>query len=436
MTIPEMQAAQYLRISTGRQSTSLAGQAEMVERFANRQGITIGRTYFDLARSGLTTAGRLGFRQMLLDVRSKERTFSLILVPDISRWGRFQNPDQAAAYEFFCRDAGVEVLYVQDEDINPDDFGSSVIKHLRRMMAAEYSRELSDKVFRAHLTQAGLGYFQGGPPIYGFRRVLLSPAGGAKVTMSPGERKYSAMDRVTLALGPQREVRTIKMIFKAFVVTGQTIPEIVRHLNQNKVPAADESCWTFAKVRQVLKNDLVVGDYVYNRTSQKLAAQSQRNHESEWVRVRVGPAIVSTTLFDRAAELLGQLSHCSSSDQKMIVGLARLLKQKGRLSQVLIDVCPRIPSASTYANRFGSLQAAYEKVGYRSDNMVARKRRYFGHLSDAKLLAGLRDILQREGRITAALIKSDPRIPGIKYYERRFGTLRNVYNLAGFTAGL
>jgi hypothetical protein len=39
---------------------------------------------------------------------------------------------------------------------------STIAKHLKRVMAGEYSRELSERLSRAHLQQAALGFRQGG----------------------------------------------------------------------------------------------------------------------------------------------------------------------------------------------------------------------------------------------------------------------------------
>ena len=48
---------------------------------------------------------------MIQDVEGGRATFNCILVYDISRWGRFQDADEAAYYEFICRCAGVAVYY-------------------------------------------------------------------------------------------------------------------------------------------------------------------------------------------------------------------------------------------------------------------------------------------------------------------------------------
>ena len=74
----------------------------------------------------------------------------MILVYDVSRWGRFQDSDEAAAYEFLCKNAGIPVHYCAEQFSNDGTQPSSIMKALKRTMAAEFSRELSVKVFDGH----------------------------------------------------------------------------------------------------------------------------------------------------------------------------------------------------------------------------------------------------------------------------------------------
>src|SRR5205823_719665 len=78
---------------------------------------------------------------------SGAQEYDRILVYDISRWGRFQDADEAGHYEFLCRSAGISVHYCAETFANDGTFPSVVMKTLKRAMAAEYSRELGVKVF-------------------------------------------------------------------------------------------------------------------------------------------------------------------------------------------------------------------------------------------------------------------------------------------------
>jgi len=64
----------------------------------------------------------------------------------VSRWGRFQDSDEAAHYEFICRQAGVPIHYCGETFQNDGMMPSAIMKTLKRVTAAEFSRELSEKV--------------------------------------------------------------------------------------------------------------------------------------------------------------------------------------------------------------------------------------------------------------------------------------------------
>jgi hypothetical protein len=59
-----------------------------------------------------------------------------------SRWGRFQDVDERSAYyEYLLKRAGIRVHYCAEQFENDGTMSSSVLKTLKRSMAAEHSRE-------------------------------------------------------------------------------------------------------------------------------------------------------------------------------------------------------------------------------------------------------------------------------------------------------
>jgi DNA invertase Pin-like site-specific DNA recombinase len=192
-------AAQYLRMSSESQRYSAENQQSAIAEYAQQHGYQIVVSYVDAAKSGLSLKGRDALRQLLSDALTAKRTFDAILVQDVSRWGRFQNPDQAAHYEFMCREAGIQVVYCAEPfgaDILPIN---TIVKHLKRVMAGEFSRELSVKLARAHRQQASLGFRQGSRLIYGFRRVLIDPS-GKNSFCSQAKEKRSGMTKSSWSL--------------------------------------------------------------------------------------------------------------------------------------------------------------------------------------------------------------------------------------------
>jgi DNA invertase Pin-like site-specific DNA recombinase len=95
-------AAQYVRMSTTHQRYSIENQMAVIAAYAQAHNLSIVRTYADRGESGLKLRNRDGLIQLLSDVDSGTAEFSHILVLDVSRWGRFQDIDESAHYEFIC----------------------------------------------------------------------------------------------------------------------------------------------------------------------------------------------------------------------------------------------------------------------------------------------------------------------------------------------
>jgi len=100
-------------MSTDRQDLSPEHQKEAIAAYAAAREIRIVASYEDLGKSGMTIAGRESLKRLIRDVTGPH-DFGLILVYDVSRWGRFQDVDEAAYYEYHCRRNGVQVRYVAE----------------------------------------------------------------------------------------------------------------------------------------------------------------------------------------------------------------------------------------------------------------------------------------------------------------------------------
>ena len=111
-------AAQYLRMSTDMQECSFPMQREAIGRYAAAQGLRVVRTYADAGKCGLSLLGRHGLCRLLDDVTAGRADFRVVLVYDVSRWGRFQDCDEAGYYEHICR-AGVRVEYCTEPFVTP-----------------------------------------------------------------------------------------------------------------------------------------------------------------------------------------------------------------------------------------------------------------------------------------------------------------------------
>jgi len=357
-------AAQYLRMSTEHQQYSFANQTTKIQQYADIKGFLIVRTYSDAARSGLVLKRRSGLLQLLYDVMSGTASFKAILVYDVSRWGRFQDSDEAAHYEFLCKSAGIPVHYCAEAFPNDGTLLSSLSKALKRTMAAEYSRELGVKVLEGQKRLARLGFKQGGVPGYGLRRMLVSADGDAKQLLANGERKSIATDRVILVPGPREEVKIVRDIYCMLISENRTVYTIACELNRKGIKYIGDSKWDYLAVYSVLTHPKYAGCHVFGRTSSKLCTPVVRVPRSDWT---LTPAafepVVAQAAFDEAQRILRGRT-INRSDEELLDNLRSLLADTGRLSLRVVQNAPDTASPSTYRKRFGSLRRAYELIGY------------------------------------------------------------------------
>ena len=213
-------AAQYVRMSTEHQQYSTENQADKILDYAAHHGFEIVRTYADEGKSGLSISGRDGLQRLLADVKVGNTDFEAVLVYDVSRWGRFQDADESAHYEYTCKQAGILVIYCAEQFENDGSPVSTIVKGVKRAMAGEYSRELSAKVFAGQCRLIELGFRQGGPAGFGLRRVLLDQSGETKAALKTGEQKSLQTDRVVLHPGPPEEVEVVHQMYRWFVEDG------------------------------------------------------------------------------------------------------------------------------------------------------------------------------------------------------------------------
>src|SRR5438093_12593252 len=184
-------AAVYVRMSTEHQQYSTSNQMDAIRDYAKRRGMQIVKEYSDEVKSGLSIQGRDSLSQMMQDVQHEQAAFASILVYEFSRWGRLQDADESAYYEYICRRAGMAVHYCAEQFENDGSPVSTIVKGVKRAMAGEYSRELSSKVFQGACRLIQLGYKQGGTAGFGLRRMLIDQSGERKAMRKMGGQQSS-----------------------------------------------------------------------------------------------------------------------------------------------------------------------------------------------------------------------------------------------------
>jgi DNA invertase Pin-like site-specific DNA recombinase len=362
-------AAQYLRTSTGEQPFSIDTQKAAILKYAQHQGFVITKTYLDEGRSGLTLRHRPGLSALLRDVVYGTRSYRAILVYDISRWGRFQDGDEGAHYEFLCRNLNVPVHYCCESFPNNTDLSTFIMKSLKRTIAAESSRELSEKCFRGQKHLVELGYRVGSVSGYGFRRIAISDDTSRIQSLAAGEYKSLSNDHVKLVAGPRIEVETVRRIF-ARAIAGDSCRLIAKELNRDEVFYKVGRPWAGYAVRLILTNKKYAGSYVWNQTSRRLGIKTRKNSPDQFVVVpNAFPAIVDPAVFEQASKVLHSKSRKWTRDE-----LLRSIDKSGLIAQHT----PAGPSLTTLRRRLSEVPSLRCHRGTplrQGDNPVSSRQR-------------------------------------------------------------
>jgi DNA invertase Pin-like site-specific DNA recombinase len=354
--------AYYRHSAQDRQENSIPLQREQVEKWALENGVEIIKEFADYGVSGLSTDRRNAFNEMFEGWIKTRSDFRLVLVLDVSRWGRFQDIDLSAAYSAECTRHGKQVVYTSMGLPKKNDPFHAILISLERYRAAQYSRELSDKTFRGQARISSQGYRTGGYAPFGLSRLLLSESREPLQVLQHGQRKGIQNQRTTLAPGDPKEVEVVLRIFREFADLGRNEHQIAAGLNGDGIPSPKGSQWRWHGVRRILVDDSYIGTLTYNKTTKRLLSPARRNPRGEWVRTpRAFQGIVPSDLFDRAQAIF-RWRKDRGTREHILETLRELHAQEGLLTRARIKSSPGRPSISGMYRHFHSMGNAFGAI--------------------------------------------------------------------------
>lgn len=372
-------------MSTDQQQFSIAYQQAAIRLYAAQNGLTLVRSYLDEGLSGLTLRERPAMKQLLVDVETGASDYSVILVYDVSRWGRFQDTDEGAYHEFRCRQAGKRVEYCAEQFSNDGGLINAVWKAIKRAMAAEFSRELAVRTASAQARATAQGFLHGGIAGYGLRRMLVDADGKSKGLLEKGVHKAARTDRVVLVPGPEEELAVIRRIFDMYVTQHMFIQHIADRLNEQRVCSPRGLAWNHQSIRTILRNERYAGQMVFDRSTSNLRLGKSdmgrvKNLPAHWVRgrTRYSP-IVAPDVFAAANKTKHRTSWWYRDDEALLDPLRTLWQQHGYLSMALIESAKGLPHYGTYVRRFGSIREVYRRIGYQFHPNYMHSEKFRAH---------------------------------------------------------
>lgn len=255
----EVRTLGYVRVSTERQAgevyTSLADQERAIRARATRLGVAVDTWYRDEGASGATVAKRPEFRRMLADCEASPRGHGapgLILVLNDSRFGRFPDPDEAAALRFRFKQAGWVVRFCESDD-SEDLTSRSVMRAIGSAQASEYRKQLQQNSRRGKKGTAEQGYWTTRPPL-GYLRKVVYPAGRERV-LAAGVPK--ATDEKVILVPDPATAPLVQELFTRYARGEASLSELAATVRA-RVPGR----WRHSSINLLLKNPAYLGHVV------------------------------------------------------------------------------------------------------------------------------------------------------------------------------
>lgn len=300
--VPAADTLGYIRVSTEQQATeqktSLGDQRQLITAKARQLGRVLepSSIFEDAGVSGATAEGRPAFMAMVDYCLSNRRMISkrgMIIILNDSRFGRFDDPEEAGHWRFVLNKAGWEVRFCESDDVR-DPLARGVIRFIGSAQASEYRANLKRTAKRSARSTAEKGLWQQEAPL-GYRRVATRGDGAERV-LDIGQRK-SADEVSRLALGPEHEQEAIRWMFESYAAGGVSLGGLAREL-VNRFPFR---LWSRSTVGATLRNPAYAGDVVWCRRVTDKTERLERTvrDKADWVIVRSAhPAIISRELYE------------------------------------------------------------------------------------------------------------------------------------------
>lgn len=231
----------YIRVSTDKQEElSPDAQLRLLMEYAKKNAIDVSKDYIfqDNGISGRKAIKRPAFQEMIALAKSKEHPIDTIIVWKYSRFAR--NQEESIVYKSLLQKNNVDVVSVSEPLID-GPFGS-LIERIIEWMDEYYSIRLSGEVIRGMTQNAMRGHYQSEAPI-GYD--------------SPGGKKAPVINADTVK---------IPIMIKDLFLSGSTLLQIARKLNDLGYRTKRGNLWDARGVRYVLENPFYFGKSRWNYT--------------------------------------------------------------------------------------------------------------------------------------------------------------------------
>ena len=375
-----MKAVIYARYSSDSQrEESIEGQLRECTEYAERNGITILRSYIDRALSA-RTADRPEFQNMIKD--SEQKLFDVVLIWKLDRFSRDRY--DSAHYKRILKKNGVKVVSVK-ENISDGPEGI-ILESMLEGYAEYYSAELSEKIQRGQKENALKCKNNGGNTPLGY---------------VVGTDGVLAVDPLTAPL--------VTEIFTRYD-SGESISEITASLNGRGLKTKKGKAFKIGGVSLILKNRKYIGEYQYGS-----------------VIIPKGiPAIIDDDLFDRVQRRM--------AFNKKAPAKAKATEEYLLTTKLFCGTCERLMAGESGTSSTKGVKHYYYKCGGAKRKLGCKRKAVRKHwIERAAVLVTVQRVLQDDeiSRIADSILalqnSEDTTIPALK--KQLADTERGIENM-------
>lgn len=386
-----MKAVIYARYSSDSQrEESIEGQLRECTEYAERNGITILRSYIDRALSA-RTADRPEFQNMIKD--SEQKLFDVVLIWKLDRFSRDRY--DSAHYKRILKKNGVKVVSVK-ENISDGPEGI-ILESMLEGYAEYYSAELSEKIQRGQKENALKRKNNGGNTPLGY---------------VVGTDGVLAVDPLTAPL--------VTEIFTRYD-SGESISEITASLNGRGLKTKKGKAFKIGGISLILKNRKYIGEYQYGS-----------------VIIPKGiPAIIDDDLFDRVQRRM--------AFNKKAPAKAKATEEYLLTTKLFCGTCERLMAGESGTSSTKGVKHYYYKCGGAKRKLGCKRKAVRKHwIERAAVLVTVQRVLQDDeiSRIAEAIValqeKEDTSLPAMRQQltgcEKAIDNMLNAIQMGVLTA--
>ena len=386
-----MKAVIYARYSSDSQrEESIEGQLRECTEYAERNGITILRSYIDRALSA-RTADRPEFQNMIKD--SEQKLFDVVLIWKLDRFSRDRY--DSAHYKRILKKNGVKVVSVK-ENISDGPEGI-ILESMLEGYAEYYSADLSEKVVRGMTDNALKCKFNGGMMPIGY--------------VIDAEQHF------------QIDPLTAPFVLEAFkrYDGGATMKEVRDALNAKGVTNQRGGELTFNSTQHMLNNRRYMGEFSYR----------------DMVIPDGIPAIVPKELFDRVQRRM--------AFNKKAPAKAKATEEYLLTTKLFCGTCERLMAGESGTSSTKGVKHYYYKCGGAKRKLGCKRKAVRKHwIERAAVLVTVQRVLQDDeiSRIAEAIValqeKEDTSLPAMRQQltgcEKAIDNMLNAIQMGVLTA--